>query len=204
MVSLAMTEAVLSDPDERMVERLKKQTLLMKVGFASVALFWLAVGLYLAYVAGLTITSLGWPIVTARVLQSEIVEKHEKSGESRYGSRAIDYYTVEVIYAYAVDGHEFTSRRYALFKSLNARSRFHAEEMRRPYLPGREVPAYYDPTDPSRAVLAVGWRGLSIKWVFTVGLFGSVCAAIGVLALRQGGKAGAKRSRVKRGKAEGT
>jgi hypothetical protein len=171
-----------------MVERLKKQTLLMKVGFAGVALFWLAVGLYLAYVAALAVTSLGWPNVTARVLQSEIVEKHAKTGESRYGSRAIDYYTVEVTYAYAVDGQQFTSRRYALFKSLNARSRFHEEEMRRPYLPGREVPAYYDPADPSRAVLVVGWRGFSTKLVTALGFFGFFAVAIGVLALRQGGK----------------
>lgn len=180
-----MTEAVLPDPGERMVERLKKQTLLMKVGIASVALFWLAVGLSLAYVAVLTITSLGWPNVTARVLQSEIVEKHAKTGETRVGSRAIDYYTVEVTYAYAVDGHEFTSRRYALFKSLNARSRFHAEELRTPYLPGNEVPAYYDPADPSRAVLVVGWRGLSTKLVTALGFFGFFAVAIGVLALRQ-------------------
>lgn len=175
-----------------MVERLKKQTLLMKVGFASVALFWLAVGLSLAYVVVLTISSLGWPNVTARVLQSEIVEKHAKTGESRVGSRAIDYYTVEVTYAYAVDGHEFTSRRYALFKSLNARSRFHAEELRKPYLPGTEVPAYYDPADPSRAVLVVGWRGLFTKLVTALGFFGFVAVAIGVLALRQRGKGRSK------------
>lgn len=185
MVSLAMNEAAGRDPGERMVERLKKKTLLMTVGFAGVAMFWLAVGLYLGYVAVLTITSLGWPEVTARVLQSEIVEKHVKTGETRVGSGGIKRFTVEVTYAYTVDGQQFTSKRYALFTSLNGRSRFHAEELRKPYLPGREVPAYYDPADPNRAVLVVGWRGLSIKWVTAFGLFGFFCTTIVVLAVRQ-------------------
>lgn len=171
---------------------MKKTPTLMKLVNASMAAVWLALLIYIGYVVVLSCESQGWPKVPARVLRSSVVETQE-IGAARFGSLPFSRFTVDITCTYAVDDQNYTSNRFALFKSLSGFSQFHAETLRNPYLAGKEVFAYYDPADPRRAVLAVGWKGIPPNFVPIAGLIGFLSVGIGAGLAHGRGKRRRKR-----------
>lgn len=92
-----------------------------------------------------------WPSVRGKVLVARIVPGYELDDDNRRQ----DYFEVEVQYEYRVKGkayvgarHSFGSERF--YKYDDAIDALHGIAV------GREVPIYYDPSQPERAVLRKG------------------------------------------------
>lgn len=113
--------------------------------------------------------SSGWPSVTGRVTDVR-VESNTRKGKTRYKPL--------VRYEYEVDGRVLAGQRVRIpDMSATYSSRVAAERV---YALGAEVPVWYDPANPERAVLqpGVGWQNLLVPAIgAVVGLLGAVLAA---------------------------
>jgi hypothetical protein len=100
--------------------------------------------------------SLDWPAAPAEIVSAEIETSahHTKNGSSTS-------YAPRITYRYTVDGRTYDGSRAAF--AYEASQAAAAEFVRR-FPPGSHVDAYYDPRDPSEAVLVRGGQG--IIWGF--------------------------------------
>jgi hypothetical protein len=71
-----------------------------------------------------------------------------------------DNYEVKIAYSYQVDSQNYTGDRYiynaALFGKTTDGSQWKAEELERALPVGKQVPIYYDPTNPADSVIKTG------------------------------------------------
>jgi hypothetical protein len=67
----------------------------------------------------------------------------------------IDEYGASIVYGYAVDGRQYTSRNVS-FGVNPVKSRYRSRDFAQNYASGRETKVSYDPSDPARAVLEPG------------------------------------------------
>lgn len=99
-----------------------------------------------------------WPAVTGTVQNVRVTW----STSSTDPSNANRDYIYEINYDYLVDDVAYDGDRYSLGNGSNAAPRnYDSEEEARSaayevYTPGRDVTVYYNPADPSQAVLAPG------------------------------------------------
>lgn len=93
-----------------------------------------------------------WPQVTGRVLHARVVKS---SFSNRSRGRLVDstVYDPLVEYEYAVSGVRYQGRRIAVGIGYSRTDRKAVERQVAPYQAGADVPVFYDPADPSRAVL---------------------------------------------------
>ena len=104
-----------------------------------------------------------WDEVPCTVLESRLGVHSDSEGTS---------YSVEVRFAYEVDGQAYESERYKLSSSSGPRG---ARERALERIPaGTETVCFVDPEEPDGAVLE---RGMTDEWIF--GLVGLIFAAIG-------------------------
>lgn len=113
-----------------------------------------------------------WPSTSAEVISAEI-----KTGSGGPRNSSIRY-TPRITYRYTLDGKSYTSDRAAFVYSSSSDK---ARAFIRRFPPGAQVAAYYDPADPSEAVLVR--EGYGTLWIF-VG-FGLLFASIGVFLLKR-------------------
>ena len=90
-----------------------------------------------------------WPIVDGVVEESRVVEVTSSSSEDRTSTWA-----PSVVYAYTAGGTRHRGNRLASAPFSSTRS--WAEGVVGRYPPGREVPVFVDPGDPTQAVLEPG------------------------------------------------
>lgn len=109
-----------------------------------------------------------WPSVSAEVISAEIDTSSRRTSKTSHSTS----YTPRIVYRYTVNGQTYTSER-AAFAYKNSRST--AQDFVKRFHPGAQVSAFYDPANPSEAVLVR--EGSRLLWVFIA--FGSVFAAIG-------------------------
>ena len=84
-----------------------------------------------------------WPTTTGTIVSSE-VKRNRSSETTTYGAA--------VVYDYEVGGREYVQSRITFGDSSRGDPAY-AERIVRRYQPDREVTVYYDPEDPSLAVL---------------------------------------------------
>lgn len=97
--------------------------------------------------------SRNWPTVPGIVMDSQVTSYYDDEGDRMYG--------VAIMYRYEVDGLEFTSAR-RTFGEFNSSNQGRAQRIVAQYLTGSNVQVYYDPDDPSEAVLEPGTNATSI------------------------------------------
>ena len=116
--------------------------------------------------------SRAWLSAPAEVLSATIETSSHSSGRGGGGTSR----TPRITYRYAVAGQTYTGDRAAFFYSNND-----AYDFVRRFPPGAHTTAYYDPQDPTDAVLVRdGYSGL---WIFVA--FGALFASVGAWLLRR-------------------
>ena len=116
-------------------------------------------GIYFLYTAN---KSLAWSSVEGKVVRTEVQTERIKGAASARKSTVTRYY-VSVAYMYAVEGKPYYSSRYSIGGGDNA-SDYYSErsvaekEAANLFPAGSKLTVYYDPDDPSSAVLAPGWN----------------------------------------------
>jgi hypothetical protein len=120
--------------------------------------------------------------VEGRVLASELATSQIQSAKLRPAS-----YTPKVSYEYLVDGKRYEGNRIRLYME-NSTSEKAMARMRDRYPPEARVKVYYDPRDPSIAVLEPGFTVLSFG-LFFVGLFGALLTLFLAMKSRAGRRA---------------
>jgi hypothetical protein len=99
------------------------------------------------------ITSSWYQPTTARILKSETTSNRDSEGATTHG--------VKFEYTYSVNGTNYTGTHYTFDGSSSSDSGW-ARDAVATFPPGVERVCYYDPQDPSRAVLAPGLHGSDI------------------------------------------
>jgi hypothetical protein len=92
-----------------------------------------------------------WPAIPGTVKSSGV---EWSSGSSHDAASAY----AKVVYTYEVGGRLHTSDK-VLYGDYGSSDSSHADSIASQYTPGRAVTVYYDPTDPSTAVLKPGING---------------------------------------------
>lgn len=119
----------------------------------------------------------GWSHVLGRVLASRVEEDHGGAEEQGYPRWRFD-----VRYAYEVRGRTYESDQvwYGSANAPSSQDREWHEQWAARYPVGREVDVWYDPADPSRAVLLRGTpRGQLVAYL----VVGIALVAVGLFAL---------------------
>jgi hypothetical protein len=88
---------------------------------------------------------------------AEIISSELKRNNSRDG----DTFGVKVQFRYTVDGREYSSDKYS-FDNLSSSDSGWARQAVAKYFAGAQTTCYYDPADPSRAILKPGIDGSNI------------------------------------------
>jgi len=117
-----------------------------------------------------------WETAPGRVVSVRVIE----AGEATAPRGGFDrLWTAEVTYSFSVDGVEHDGRQ-TRFRRIDAGDFDHAERVAASMSPGTPVEVAYDPSDPSRSVLAIDPPDRT-----TIGL-GLVAIAIGAFLLMRG------------------
>jgi hypothetical protein len=114
-----------------------------------------------------SVASRDWPSVTGVIEASDV-----QSWTGRNGT----VYDARIYYKYAVNGVQYLGKRVGHADYVSTPG--HAQSIISKYKKGAAVPVYYNPADPSKAVLEVGVKKftsfslLACLIVFSIGLFG--------------------------------
>lgn len=90
-----------------------------------------------------------WPSVQGTIERSQVVRK-------RRGSNKKTTYSADVIYRYSVAGESFESNQVRFGGDVSSSSSKHAYKTTGLYPKGKRVTVYYNPKEPSAAVLEAG------------------------------------------------
>jgi hypothetical protein len=115
---------------------------------AAVILLVLARAARLAWLSGESRT---WPSVRGKMRVARITGGHDYDEDGR----RLEYFDVEVEYEYRVRGQVYLGRQYS-FGQERFSTYDGAMKALHGIAAGREVPVYYDPSQPQRAVLRKG------------------------------------------------
>jgi hypothetical protein len=113
---------------------------------------------YKAWTLWLGRQSRDWPHVTGKVVVARIVrgESRDHSGDSVGSHRhRTEYFQLEVRYEYRVRGKAYVGTKHS-FRVNRYDEYGDAVDALRGIVAGHEVPVYYDPRQPQRAVLING------------------------------------------------
>jgi hypothetical protein len=130
--------------------------------------------------------STSWPTARGEMITSEVQSRMKTTKSSRgTGSRrktttsTTRVFWSELKYSYSVEGASFEGERVDFGMESSSSNRSGADERVARYPVGEEVLVYYDPIDPSEAVLEPGVAGSTIAFP----LIGAVLALIGLVML---------------------
>lgn len=130
---------------------------MLKAFFGTLALLGVALAVFGVYFIWYGIEARGWPSVQGQIVAT-MVRSHTLGTVPRglpadQRERARTYYP-EVTYRWSVGGQTFTGSRYALGESQEDFSeRADAERAAARYPAGQAIEVFYDPADPSSAVI---------------------------------------------------
>lgn len=112
-----------------------------------------------------------WAAAECTIEHSEVVERTDSDGDTTYG--------VEVRYRYVVDGRTYRAARHDFTDGTRTSSAARPRAIVARLPPGRTVPCWYDPADPTQATIErTGWIGL-------IGLVPLAFVLIGVAVIAQ-------------------
>lgn len=145
-------------------EQLKTLRPIKKFGVVLVILG-LICGAFGIYFLILGSQTLSWPSVTGKLVNVMVKSKIDSDPGSGGAARQLDTeYYFSLNYRYHVDGSTYSSSFYsfgnghvASDKYYNTREEAEAQA-RKEYKGVKELPVYYDPEDPNKAVLKPGWN----------------------------------------------
>ena len=119
--------------------------------------------------------TLQWPTVRGKVYASRVVEERSRDADNE------TMYRPEIRYEYVVDGKEFAAKRLGL-EDTPASWRSYADGIVARFPIGREVEIFYNPDDPSEALLeprdAVKWGAMAVVGGIVIGAGGFVWAIL--------------------------
>ncbi len=107
-----------------------------------------------------------WQSTTGRIIASSVEIRHGTSSE---GGRTTSHYPV-IAYEYQVNGQRIYGQRLAFGGEVGYGSRTTAENIVAKYVPGSNVPVYYNPENPNDAVLEMR-AGMASNIMGCVALF---------------------------------
>jgi hypothetical protein len=102
-----------------------------------------------------------WPKVDGVIASSEVAKSKDSDGDTMYSA--------EVVYKYEVEGRKLESDNVFFGGDYSSSSRSDASGTVNRYPTGKEVEVYYDPDDPSKAVLEPGAKWMSYM-VYGIGM----------------------------------
>ena len=117
-------------------------------------------GVYFLFIAN---QSLSWPSVEGSIVQTEVRRDTRSKGSPGATLNTYVEYYVAINYTYDVEGNSYVASRYSLGQGdrvsriYKERSDAEAEAASR-FPEGTTVTVYYDPKQPTEAVLATGWN----------------------------------------------
>lgn len=160
-------------------EQVQAQKVLSRFGIGLGALGGLfsVFGVYFLFTAN---ESLSWRSVDGAVVETQVV-RDTRSRRGAAGATLSNYveYYVSINYTYDVEGNSYSSSRHSLGQGNRVSRRFKersdAEAVAASRFPeGTMVTVYYDPKQPTEAVLATGWDwGTFVPLLFGIFLGGS-------------------------------
>lgn len=119
--------------------------------------------------------TLRWPSVRGKVYASRVVEEQSRDADNE------TMYRPDIRYEYVVDGKEFAAKRLAL-EDTSASWRSYADGVVSRFPIGREVEIFYNPDNPSEALLepkdAVKWGVVFLVAGIVIGAAGFVWAIL--------------------------
>ena len=147
------------------------------VGFSLFALFTALIGRGISKQAGAT---KGWAQTTGRIVSSETEKFRARTGTSGSSSKVAagpyrTHYRQRVNYAYQVGGNDYASDRVAFGgRTSGTIASLESASVKR-YQAGSKVTVYYDPANPTQAVLERDAKHMWLLWV-CVALFVAAAA----------------------------
>jgi hypothetical protein len=135
--------------------------------------------------------SQGWQPAACRVISSRVAQ-HEGDGDSPGYT-----YSIDILYSYSVNGTEYRSDRYEIFSASSSGYRGKRAVVDQ-YPAGRDFTCYYDPKQPSRAVIRPGF-----SWNVLLGLIPLAFMVVGLMGMLYGGRTPAAASGAQRFFGEG-
>lgn len=154
------------------VVREKKRPLLQRLGFTEFHLHYLLIGLaclLLGIPAACHVTnrfkrqadaSTRWPSTKGVILSSKVKAPPAPSSTGSGRNRAV--HVPRISYRYSVNGREYVDNRPTIGK-VNGKG--DSEKLVARFPKGAKVTVYYNPEDPSRAVLVRGMGGRNPFWI---------------------------------------
>ncbi len=132
-----------------------------------------------------------WPTTQGVIVSSEIqsisrTRESTRRQRKKFGVRRVKRYTVYrplVTYRYTVNGQTYTQRNLDVNGSSEYRKQSSVQAVIEKYAPGREVTVYYNPNDPSDAMLEPGSDGTSVLLFFVLGVF--MLGVAGIIAVKE-------------------
>lgn len=122
--------------------------------------------------------SQAWPSTTGIISKSELKSSTSRNDD---GDETVTYYPA-VTYDFTFEGHSYTGKKLSFGGVISKSNPASAQKTLQSYPVGAQVPVYYNPTDPSEAVLERTAAGM--KWGMSVGIIClvlSVCIACPLL-----------------------
>ena len=120
-----------------------------------------------------------WSTTGGVILTSEISSHQESERDSNGHYRMVTYYSVNIVYQYIVNGFNYSCSRvsYSTFDSTSDHNE--AQQLANKYSVGKNVTVYYNPNNPSEAVLETG--STNITYVFLI--LGVILTIAGIVFL---------------------
>ena len=109
-------------------------------------------------------TTRGWSTAEGELTKVWVERRWAGSEHERKPRRESHSFAPRVRYRYSVGGKHFEGHRLAVHVSDYA-LRSGAAERLTPYQEGRPTSVFYDPNDPSQAVLETGWEWHTLGWI---------------------------------------
>jgi Protein of unknown function (DUF3592) len=94
-----------------------------------------------------------WPMTQGRITSSDVVTEVEQNSDDKGRQRMTKRFRVALQFAYRVGGREYYSSHWNWGWTALHGDRSKAEAVAAKYPSGSEVPVYYDPAEPTTAVL---------------------------------------------------
>lgn len=147
-------------------------TILFGLAFAAMGVLLVIVGIVKLVQAG---ASSSWPAVKGTVVSCK-VEKSSSSGKGRHGrkGRSTSRYYANLRYEYAVEGKQHVGEKISFGTVGGTMAK--AQENAKRYAEGSQVDVYYNPSDPSEAVMETGRKGS----IYTFSGVGALFTLIGI------------------------
>jgi len=146
-------------------------------GLLILGLLLMAFGIYFLILGNQTVR---WPSVTGELANVMVIRQLDTDpGASGAAKRLDTKYVLRLDYRYDVEGSTYFSSRVSIGSGSTASKEFNTrkeaeEEARNTYKGVKELPVYYDPDNPSEAVLKPGWN-LGTFVPSLIGLFLIAC-----------------------------